>query len=129
MVADDKIVVTTLIEKGHNPGQSKVLVMGIKFKEDVADIRNSKVVDLIKELMSYSLNVHVYDPWANPEEVRHEYGISSYNKLPDTKYDAVILAVAHKTFESLPIESIKKNRSVVFDVKAVLPKEMVDGRL
>jgi UDP-N-acetyl-D-galactosamine dehydrogenase len=59
----------------------------------------------------------------------HEYGISSYNKLPETKYDVVILAVAHKTFESLPLESIKKDRSVVFDVKAVLPKEMVDGRL
>ena len=129
MVADDKIVVTTLIEKGENPGQCKVLVMGITFKEDVADIRNTKAIDIYQELKTYELNVDIYDPWASPEEVMHEYGISSYNKLPDTTYDAVILAVAHKAFESLPLESIKKNRSVVYDVKALLPKEMVDGRL
>ncbi|MBK8055177.1 MAG: hypothetical protein IPK35_18365 [Saprospiraceae bacterium] len=102
--------------------------MNISLKK-YPDIRNTKVIDIYHELKTYNLYVDIYDPWANPEEVRHEYGISSYNKLPDTKYDAVILAVAHKTFESLPIESIKKNKSVVFDVKAVLPKEMVDGRL
>ena len=67
------------------------------FKEDVADIRNTKAIDIYHELKTYDLNVDIYDPWANSEEARHEYGIESYNKLPDTKYDAVILAVAHKT--------------------------------
>ena len=71
----------------------------------------------------------IYDPWANPEEVKHEYGIPSFNKLPNTKYDGVILAVAHQTFESINLDGIKKQNSVIYDVKAVLPKEMVDGRL
>ncbi|MBL0024764.1 MAG: hypothetical protein IPO98_06970 [Saprospiraceae bacterium] len=97
------------------------------FKEDVADISHTKAIDIYHELKTYDLNVDIYDPWANPEEVRHEYGISSYNKLPDTKYDAVILAMGHKTFESLTLEAIKKENSVVYDVKAVLPKELLDG--
>ncbi len=104
-------------------------MLGITFAENYPDIRNTKAIDIYHELKTYDLNVDIYDPWANPEEVTHEYGISSHNKLPETKYDAVILAVAHKTFESLPLESIKKNRSVVFDVKAVLPKGEIDGRL
>ncbi|MBK8055163.1 MAG: hypothetical protein IPK35_18295 [Saprospiraceae bacterium] len=102
--------------------------MNISLKK-YPDIRNTKAIDIYHELKTYNLYVDIYDPWANPEEVRHEYSISSYNKLPDTTYDAVILVVAHKTFESLPLESIKNNRSVIYDVKAVLPKEMVDGRL
>ena len=71
----------------------------------------------------------IYDPWANPEEVHHEYEITSETFLPDKKYDAVILAVAHKTIESLPLEAIKKGNSVIYNVKALLPKGMVDGRL
>ena len=122
-------VIKLMVKKDVPVKGSNILMLGITFKENCPDIRNTKAIDIYHELKTYDLNVDIYDPWANPEEVRHEYGISSYNKLPDTKYDAVILAVAHKTFESLPIESIKKNRSVVFDVKAVLPKEMVDGRL
>jgi len=73
--------------------------------------------------------VDVYDPWANADEVDHEYGIISHTAIPDKKYDAVILAVAHKTFDSLSLDHIKKNNAVVYDVKAVLPKSMVDGRL
>ena len=71
----------------------------------------------------------VYDPWASPEEERHEYSIDSTTSLPDKKYDTVILAVAHMTFESLSLEYIKKDNALVYDVKAVLPKNMVDGRL
>ena len=71
----------------------------------------------------------VYDPWASADEVNHEYGITSLTALPKIQYDAIILAVAHKTFESLNLDHIKKDNAVVYDVKAVLPKEMVDGRL
>ena len=122
-------VIKLMVKKDVPVKGSNILMLGITFKENCPDIRNTKAIDIYHELKTYDLNVDIYDPWANPEEVRHEYGISSYNKLHDTKYDAVILAVAHKPFESLPLESIKKNRSVVFDVKAVLPKDMVDGRL
>jgi UDP-N-acetyl-D-glucosamine/UDP-N-acetyl-D-galactosamine dehydrogenase len=122
-------VIKLMVKKDIPVKGSNILMLGITFKENCPDIRNTKAIDIYHELKTYDLNVDIYDPWANPEEVRHEYGISSYNKRPDTKYDAVILAVAHKTFESLPIESIKKEKAVVYDVKAVLPKDIVDGRL
>ncbi len=122
-------VIKLMVKKDVAIKGSNILMLGITFKENCPDIRNTKAIDIYHELKTYDLNVDIYDPWANPEEVRHEYGISSYNKLPDTKYDAVILAVAHKIFESLPLVSIKKDKSVVFDVKAVLPKQIVDGRL
>jgi UDP-N-acetyl-D-galactosamine dehydrogenase len=116
-----KRVVQTLIERGKNPGASKVLVMGITFKEDVADIRNSKVVDMIKELMSYSLNVHVIDPWASANEVAHEYGISLID-APIGKYDAIVLAVGHMEYKSLDktsLESISNGEVLLFDIKGV----------
>lgn len=122
-------VIKLMVKKDIPVKGSNILMLGITFKENCPDIRNTKAIDIYHELKTYDLNVDIYDPWANPEEVKHEYGIPSFNKLPDTQYDGVILAVAHKTFESLPIESIKKEKAVVYDVKAVLPKELVDGRL
>jgi UDP-N-acetyl-D-glucosamine/UDP-N-acetyl-D-galactosamine dehydrogenase len=116
-----KRVVQTLIEKGKNPGQCKVLVMGITFKEDVADIRNSKVVDLIKELMSYSLNVHLVDPWASANEVAHEYGISMLD-TPEGKYDAIVLAVGHQEYKSLTkdaLQNLSNGDLLLFDIKGV----------
>ncbi|MBK8721440.1 MAG: nucleotide sugar dehydrogenase [Saprospiraceae bacterium] len=116
-----KKVIQTLIEKGKNPGQCKVLVMGITFKEDVADIRNSKVVDLIKELMSYSTNVHTIDPHASPNEVAHEYGISLID-APIGKYDAIILAVGHQQFRNLSkaeLEDLSNGELLLFDIKGV----------
>lgn len=116
-----KRVVQTLIEKGKNPGSSKVLVMGITFKEDVADIRNSKVVDMVKELMSYSLNVHVVDPWASANEVAHEYGISLID-APIGKYDAIVLAVGHQEYKNLDkatLESMSNGDLLLFDIKGV----------
>jgi len=116
-----KKVVQTIIEKGKNPGQCKVLVMGITFKEDVADIRNSKVVDLIKELMSYSLNVHVVDPWASANEVSHEYGISMIEN-PVGKYDAIVLAVGHNEFKKLTrseLQALSNGDLLLFDIKGV----------
>ena len=110
-----------LLEKGKNPGQCKVLVMGITFKEDVSDIRNSKVVDLIKELMSYSMNVHITDPHASPNEIAHEYQLTMTEQLADN-YDAVILAVAHEEFKAMTIEDIiaKMNGTpILFDLKGI----------
>ena len=116
-----KRVVQTLIEIGKNPGKCKVLVMGITFKEDVADIRNSKVVDMIRELMSYSLNVHVVDPWASANEVAHEYGLSLID-APVGKYDAIVLAVGHKDYKNLTKEELKDlsiGDLLLFDIKGV----------
>lgn len=128
MVADDKIVVTTLIEKGENPGQCKVLVMGITFKEDVADIRNSKVVDMVKELMSYSLNVHVVDPWASANEVAHEYSMGLLD-APSGKFDAIVVAVGHKEYKELSkqdLVDLSQNKVLLFDIKGVLNPKMGD---
>ena len=116
-----KKVVQTLIEKGKNPSECKVLVMGITFKEDVADIRNSKVVDLIQELMDYSLNVHVVDPWASANEVEHEYGITLAEK-PEGTYDAIVLSVGHQSFKELnpsDFEKLSKDEVLLFDIKGV----------
>lgn len=122
-------VIKLMVKKDVPVKGSNILMLGITFKENCPDIRNTKAIDIYYELKTYDLNVDIYDPWANPEEVKHEYGIPSFNKLPDTQYDGVILAVAHKTFESINLDGIKKQNSVIYDVKAVLPKEVVDGRL
>lgn len=116
-----KRLVQKLLEKGKNPGQCKVLVMGITFKEDVTDIRNSKVVDLIKELMSYSMNVHITDPHASPNEVAHEYQLSMTEQLAEN-YDAVVLAVAHKEFKELSIQDMRAKMNgtpILFDLKGL----------
>ena len=116
-----KRLVQALIEKGKNPGASKVLVMGITFKEDVADIRNSKVVDLIRELMDYSLNVHVVDPYASPNEVAHEYGIGMIDK-PVGKYDAIVIAVGHQAYrqyDKSALQALSKDELILFDVKGI----------
>ncbi|MFZ1524200.1 MAG: nucleotide sugar dehydrogenase [Saprospiraceae bacterium] len=122
-------VIKLMVKKDIPVKGSNILMLGITFKENCPDIRNTKAIDIYHELKTYDLNVDVYDPWANPDEVRHEYHIASSTSLPDKKYDAIILAVAHKSFESLNLDHIKKDNAVVYDVKAVLPKDMVDGRL
>ena len=116
-----KRLVQKLLEKGKNPGQCKVLVMGITFKEDVSDIRNSKVVDLIKELMSYSMNVHITDPHASPNEVAHEYQLSMTEQLAEN-YDAIVLAVAHKEFKEMGMQGIRAKMNgtpILFDLKGI----------
>ncbi len=116
-----KRLVQTLIQKGKNPQNSKVLVMGITFKENVADIRNSKVVDLIRELMEYSINVHVTDPLASPNEVAHEYKLSLVDNISDD-YDAVIVAVNHDQYKTLDLEyfkSIMKEEPLLMDLKGM----------
>ena len=120
-----------MIRKGLKIHDSNTLVLGITFKEDCPDIRNSRVIDIIHELKSYSINVDVYDPWASKEEVKEEYGIDmiSDEKEITKKYDAVILAVSHKEFLNFDTDAHLNPGHVTFDVKSILPKGVADCRL
>ncbi len=118
-IADE--VIKALINSGKPVKNSKVLVLGITFKENCPDIRNTGVIGVIHRLNDFGLNITVYDPWANPDEVNNEYGIKIINKPSKFKFDAIILAVAHNEFKELDIESLKKDKSsVVYDVKGFL---------
>jgi UDP-N-acetyl-D-galactosamine dehydrogenase len=121
-------VVKLMMRKDLKVIDSKILILGFTFKEDCPDVRNTRVIDIYQELRNFDINVDVYDPWANPEEVMHEYGITVVNELPKLQYSGAILAVAHKEFADLDIRAIVDN-GVIFDVKGVLNKEMVDARL
>jgi len=113
--------VQMLLQKGKNPQSSKILVMGITFKENVSDIRNSKVVDLIQELMDYSINVHITDPYASPNEVAREYKLSLIDQISDN-YDAVIVAVNHKDYQEYDeayFKSIMNGSPILLDIKAM----------
>lgn len=118
-----------MLKKGLQVLNSNILILGFTFKENCPDVRNTKVIDIYKALKEYHVNVTVYDPWANLDAVMHEYGIEVTNELPADKFDTAILAVAHNKFETLDVPSLLKDRHVVFDVKAFLAREIVDGRL
>jgi len=120
-------VVKLMIGKGQKIDGARVLVLGITFKENCPDIRNSKVVGIVRELKEFGCNVEIWDPWADPKEVQHEYGL--FLTEPSGHYDAIVLAVAHREFANLDIASMQNGHAIVFDVKGVLPREMVDGRL
>ena len=116
-------------KKGVMVKDAKILILGITFKENCPDIRNTKVVDIYNTLTEYTNNITVYDPWANLAHVQHEYGIDATNTLPNDKYDAVILAVAHKEFLDMDVQNLTKDNGVVYDVKGILPRNIIDGRL
>ncbi|WP_115461536.1 nucleotide sugar dehydrogenase [Winogradskyella aurantiaca] len=123
--------VKMMIEKGATIKGAKTLVLGITFKENCPDIRNSRVIDIINELQSYHMEVDVFDPWASADEVRDEYGldlISEASNLSES-YDSIIIAVAHQEFKDMDLKSMKQAQTVVFDVKGLLPKTEVDARL
>jgi UDP-N-acetyl-D-glucosamine/UDP-N-acetyl-D-galactosamine dehydrogenase len=123
-------VVKLMIKKGHQVKGTKVLMLGVTFKENCPDIRNTKVVDIVYELQEYGIGVEIFDPWANPDEVQHEYGLKSLSSLNGNQYEAIVLAVAHKEFASLDISNLSScNNVVVYDVKGVLDRDIVDGRL
>ncbi len=125
-------VVKLMIRKGYKILHSKVLQLGITFKENCPDIRNSHAVDVVRGLQEFGCDVDVCDPLADPAEVMNAYGLVSHRKLSDTdfrKYDAVILAVAHKEFQNLDLRTATGENAVIFDVKGILPREQVDGRL
>lgn len=118
-----------MLKKGIQVLGSKILILGFTFKENCPDVRNTKVIDIYNALLEYNVNVNVYDPWANPEIVRCEYGITIMDKVPNDTYDSVILAVAHRRFEETDIASLVKRNHVIYDVKAFLDKNIIDGRL
>lgn len=116
-------------KKGVLVKNSSVLLLGITFKENCPDLRNSKVVDIYMTLKEYTEDISVYDPWADAEKVKSAYGIAITNTLPSKLFDLVILCVAHKQFMEIDLKNIVKTGGVVYDVKGVLPRTSVDGRL
>ena len=108
---------------------AKIIILGFTFKENCPDVRNTKVIDIYKALKEYNVGITVYDPWANPSIVALEYGINVTNELPNEKFDAAILAVAHDKFKSFDVVSMVKEQYVIYDVKGMLENTIVDGRL
>jgi UDP-N-acetyl-D-galactosamine dehydrogenase len=121
-------LVKLLIQKGKKIGGAKTLMLGITFKENCPDIRNSRVVDIYRELSDFGMEVDVYDPWANKAEVKKEHGIDLVAEL-GTNYDAIVLTVAHQEFLNLPYASLKAENGIIFDIKSVLDRTLVDARL
>jgi len=121
-------VVKTMIKKGINVNGAEVLMLGVTFKENCPDVRNTKIVDVIAALEDYGVKVTTYDPWANPAEVAHEYRIESLTELPDNIFDGIIFGVAHKEFLNMDLNALKKERSIVYDVKGVAHAQ-ADSRL
>ena len=125
-------IIKLMLVKGQQPKDSRVLVMGLAFKENCPDVRNTKVVDIVHELITYGASVDVYDPWVDAEEAQAEYGIELTENPPQGAYDVVVLAVAHRQFTDMGEKGIKaygKPQSVVFDIKYLLPQGASDGRL
>jgi len=118
-----------MLKKGLQVVNSNLLILGFTFKENCPDVRNTKVIDIYKALKEFNVNVTIYDPWANPEIAKREYDVNILNVLPEAKFDAVILAVAHKKFEGLKLNTLLHDKHVVFDVKGVLNIKETDGRL
>lgn len=122
-------VVKLMIHKDIRVKNAAILVLGITFKENCPDVRNTKAVDVVNALKSFGASVDIYDPWANPDEVDHEYNLLSTQKLPEKQYDTIVLTVAHKEFEVLSYSKLLKETHVVYDVKNVLPSDLKDGGL
>ncbi len=129
-VADN--VIKLMTRKRILAVDAKILILGLTFKENCPDLRNTRVVDIIKELQNFNAHVDVYDPWINAQEAMHEYGVKPIAAPQPGQYDAVILAVAHHQFKALGIQGIRafgKANCVIYDVKSLLPRDQVDGRL
>lgn len=122
-------VIKLMNKKGVLVKDAKILLLGITFKENCPDIRNTKIVDIYTTLSEYSNNIIVYDPWANSAAVKYEYNIDIVNELPNDKFDTIILCVAHKEFLELDVRLMIKEGGVLYDVKGILSKDIVDGRL
>jgi UDP-N-acetyl-D-galactosamine dehydrogenase len=125
-------VVQLMVQKRVHVKGARVLVMGLTFKENCPDVRNSKVIDVIREMENHGAKVDAYDPWVEPKAVKHEYGLTPITKLGRGRYDAVILAVAHREFKALGIRAIRrlaKPRHVLFDIKHLFKASQTDGRL
>jgi len=122
-------VIKSMIENDIRIKGANLLILGITFKENCPDVRNTKAVDVVNSLESYGINISIYDPWANEKEVMDEYGISSTKKLPNSKFDGIVLTVAHKEFKYLDFSLLMNDKSIIYDVKNVLPKNLKARRL
>jgi UDP-N-acetyl-D-galactosamine dehydrogenase len=125
-VADQ--VVKLMLKKGIRVLDSKILVLGFTFKENCPDVRNTRVIDIVRTLQQYNAHVTVHDPWASPEVARREYGVEIANELPHDTFDAIILAVAHDTFKEIDFDTLKNGHTVIYDVKGII-NHPIDGRL
>ena len=123
--------VKMMLKKGLGVKDANVLVLGITFKENCPDIRNSRAIDVVRELQDYQMNVDVFDPWASPEEVKDEYGLDLISDIDtsNNKYDAVLAVVAHNEFKNLDLSKYTNKNALIYDVKAIYPKEQSDLRL
>ena len=128
-VADQTIKL--MLKKGVQVLNSKIIIMGFTFKENCPDVRNTRVIDIYRALQEYNTNITIFDPWANPDVVRKEYGVEVLNELPEGPFDAAIVAVGHKQFREMAIDynTLLKNKHVIYDVKGIMPRDIVDGRL
>jgi UDP-N-acetyl-D-galactosamine dehydrogenase len=125
-------VIRLMVRKGINPVQARILILGLAFKENCPDLRNTRVVDIVHALQAYNAAVDIHDPWVSAAEAEHEYAITPVAEPASGGYDAVIVAVGHRQFVAMGAEGVRrfgKPSSVVYDVKYVLPREAVDGRL
>jgi len=121
-------VVKLMIKKGVAVNGANLLMLGITFKENCPDVRNTKIVDIINALSSYGIEVTIFDPWANPDEVKNEYNLATIKTIPTKKFDVAVLGVSHKEFLNIDLKSITYENSVIYDVKGILTSK-VDGRL
>ena len=128
-VADQTIKL--MLKKGIQVLHSKIIIMGFTFKENCPDVRNTRVIDIYNALKEYNVNITIFDPWANPAVVKKEYGVDIVNELPQDKYNAAIVAVAHRQFREMEIDfnQLLEEKHIIYDVKAIMPREIVDGRL
>ncbi len=125
-------LIKLMVRKGIDVAGSRILILGLTFKENCPDLRNTRVIDIIRELQDYGVTVDVYDPWVDPEEAAREYGINLLRQLPQQAYSGVVVAVAHHQFTAMRVEQIRDlclERAVLYDVKGLFPKDLVDGRL
>ena len=122
-------VVKLMLKKGIQVLGADILMLGITFKENCPDVRNTKVLDIIRALQDYNVHITVYDPWASPVSVKREYGIDIVDELPTIQYDAAVLAVAHERFKEMNLKKWMKKQHVLYDVKGFWRKDEVDGRL
>ena len=122
-------VIKTMIQKDIKIKGAEILILGITFKENCPDVRNTKVVDVIAALKEYNTNITIHDPWANADEVKHEYGLDSVKEIPNNRFDAIVLTVSHSEFKGLNLDALKKNKAIVYDVKNILPETMKNNGL
>lgn len=125
-------VIKKMVQHGIEVASSRILILGLTFKENCPDLRNTRVIDIIGELRDYGIAVDVYDPWVNPEEAKKEYGLELLRELPVAQYSGVVVAVAHRQFAAMKVAEIRKlcrDQAIIYDVKGMYPQELVDGKL